>query len=312
MTRSFVIVSTYALLLLAVGCATEKPKLATIDQDLNDLTDRDYAEVEKQLAPLATPLPKPGPGDWLAQHKESGQTFAQYLRAKPVRKSEQCNRIFLCLIGDFSSEQEQVLKITGEYLQAFYQVPVEVHEKLSLEKIPDYARRTHPSWGDKQILTTYVLDDVLEPHRPGNALAYIAFTSSDLWPGEGWNFVFGQASLSERVGVWSIYRNGDPAKSPEDFQLCLTRTMKTASHETGHILGMPHCTAFHCNMNGSNNRAESDRGPLHLCPVCLRKVCWNLQVDPEKYLREMEAFCEKHELAEEVKWYREARAALQK
>jgi len=310
MSRSLVIASTYALLALVAGCAAEKPDLAADPQDLNALTQRDYAEVQERLSPLAAPLPKPGPGDWLAQHSESGQTFAQYQHAKPVRKSETKNRIFLCLIGDFSPEQEKVLKITGDYLQAFYQVPVEVHEKLPLDEIPDHAQRTHPSWGDKQILTTHVLDEVLKPQRPTDALAYIAFTSSDLWPGEGWNFVFGQASLSERVGVWSIYRNGDPAKSPEAFQLCLTRTMKTASHELGHILGMPHCIAFHCNMNGSNNRAESDREPMHLCPVCLRKVCWNLQVEPERYLKELEAFCKKHQLAEEAKWYREARGSL--
>ena len=69
-------------------------------------------------------------------------------------------------------------------------------------------------------------------------LAYLALTASDLWPGQGWNFVFGEASLRQRIGVWSIYRNGDPET---DFQLCLRRTLSTASHETGHILGMAHC-----------------------------------------------------------------------
>lgn len=33
-------------------------------------------------------------------------------------------------------------------------------------------------------------------------------------------------------------------------------------------------------MNGSNSLPESDSKPLHLCPVCLRKLCWNLRVDP--------------------------------
>ncbi len=294
---------SFLLLTLIVACGADKPVKPK---------ERDYVEIEQRLTPLATPLPKPRPSDWLARHKEDGQTFAEYLRARPVRKNEVQNRIFICLIGDFSPEQEQVLKATTDYLAAFYQVPVEGHEKLALDKIPAHAKRTHPTWDDDQILTSYVLGDVLQPHRPTNALAYIAFTASDLWPGEGWNFVFGQANLSERVGVWSIYRNGDPAKSKEEFQLCLTRTMKTASHETGHILGIPHCTAFHCNMNGSNNRDESDRAPLHLCPVCLRKVCWNLQVEPDKYLSDLEKFCDKHEFAEEAKYYQQMRAALNK
>jgi archaemetzincin len=65
-----------------------------------------------------------------------------------------------------------------------------------------------------------------------------------------------------------------------DFHLCLRRTLSTASHETGHILGMAHCTAYSCLMNGSNHQEEKDRRPMHLCPVCLRKLCWNLQVEP--------------------------------
>ena len=39
----------------------------------------------------------------------------------------------------------------------------------------------------------------------------ISFTSTDLWPGEDWNFVFGQASFEKPVGVWSLHRLGDPA-----------------------------------------------------------------------------------------------------
>jgi archaemetzincin len=58
------------------------------------------------------------------------------------------------------------------------------------------------------VLTGYILHEILEPERPADALAYLALTATDLWPGRGWNFVFGEANLRERVGVWSIYRNG--------------------------------------------------------------------------------------------------------
>jgi hypothetical protein len=43
-----------------------------------------YLELEKRLRPLADSLPVPRPGDWLAEHDEPGQTFAEYL-AKPQR-----------------------------------------------------------------------------------------------------------------------------------------------------------------------------------------------------------------------------------
>src|SRR5262249_6165386 len=121
------------------------------------------------------------------------------------------------------------------------------------------ARRRPPRPGTEQLLTTSLLNGVLRPDRPDDALAYLAFTAGDLWPGMGWNFVFGQASLRERTGVWSLHRHGDPAGGPEAFRLCLRRTLATASHETGHILTMQHCTAFACNMNGSNSLEEAGR-----------------------------------------------------
>lgn len=265
-----------------------------------------YEVVETKLTPIAKPLGKPGPGDWLANHPEAGQTFVEYEQAKPVLKSERLKTMHLCLIGEFTPDQERVLKLTMEYLGLVYTVPVKIHRRLSLDKIPNEARRMHPTSGDKQILSTYVLDRVLAPERPEDALAYLAFTSSDLWPGQNWNFVFGQANLRERLGVWSIYRNGDPSKEEDAFRLCLRRTLATAAHETGHILTIQHCTAFQCGMNGSNSLAESDRQPLHFCPVCLRKVCWNLNVDPVEYLTSLEKFCRREKLTEEADWYREA------
>src|SRR5262249_43542220 len=155
--------------------------------------------------------------------------------------SDTLNAIYLCFVGDFNEAQRRVLTLTQDYLGLFFDCLVKVNRHVPLASIPERARRTHPSWGDEQVLTGYVLHELLEPERPADALAYLALTASDLWPGRGWNFVFGQASLRERIGVWSIYRNGDPSR---DFRLCLRRTLSTASHETGHILGMAHCTAF--------------------------------------------------------------------
>src|SRR6186713_188422 len=79
-------------------------------------SERSYAEIETRLRPLAKPLGNPQPGEWLAEHKEDGQTFQQYLAAKPVRRSRELTTIYLCLLGDFTPEQKQVLKITQEYL----------------------------------------------------------------------------------------------------------------------------------------------------------------------------------------------------
>ena len=159
-----------------------------------------------------------------------------------------------------------------------------------MDLLPAAARREHPTWHVKQILSTYVLDEVLRPRLPADACACIALTTSDLWPGRGWNFVFGQASLSERVGVWSIARNGDPHGDDAAFRLCLLRTLKTASHETGHMFSMQHCTLYECNMCGSNHREEADRRPLWLCPHCLAKLCHATGADPLRRFKDLAAF----------------------
>lgn len=270
-----------------------------------------YPEIKAKLTPLATALPKPGPGDWLANHHEDGQTFEQYLAAKPVRRSDKLSTIYICLIGEFTPKQREVLTATEKYLSILYDAPVKERKTVALEDIPPRGQRRRGE-DSHQILTTYVLGEVLGTDRPKDALAYLAFTATDLYPKEEWNFVYGQASLSERVGVWSIHRNGDPAESDEAYRLCLLRTMKIAGHETGHILTIQHCIAYHCGMNGCNNRGESDRAPLSFCPVCFRKLCWNLQVDPRTHLQNLARFCAEEKLTDEAASFERQAAALAK
>ena len=73
---------------------------------------------------------------------------------------------------------------------------------------------------------------------------------------------------------------------------------------------MYHCTAYACNMSGSNSLGESDRLPLALCPECLAKLSWAVDFDPAERYRLLEAFTERYGLTEESARYRELRVAL--
>lgn len=274
-------------------------------------TENTFPEVEDRLCSLAEPLPPPRSGEWLAEHREKGQTFRQYLAAGPVRRSAELPTVYLCLVGELDAPQQSVVDRTAEYLGLFFDAAVATRRRVPTADIPGHAKRKHPQWGDRQLLSTYLLHEVLEPDRPDDALAYLALTARDLWAGNGWNFVFGQANLRRRVGVWSIYRNGYPGPSDEAYRLCLRRTLMTAAHETGHILTMMHCTASPCLMNGSNHQGERDSRPLHLCPVCLRKLCWNLQVEPAAHLRRLTAFHREHGL-DGADWLEEAAGILER
>ena len=267
------------------------------------------AAIEK-LRPLHRKLGKPQPGDWLLYHEEPGQTFRQYLACEPTLPRGRRNTIYIQPLGDFTATQRKIVGLTADFMGRFFSVPVKLNEDLPLSLIPEPARRVHPDWGMNQILTGCVLNDVLKPRLPKDAAACLALTAVDLWPGEGWNFVFGQASLSERVGVWSIYRNGDPDAGDDDFRLCLLRTIKTATHETCHMFSMLHCTAYECTMCGSNNREESDRRPLALCPECMAKVCWAARADPVERFGSLAEFCEAIGLEHEAGFYRKETDAL--
>lgn len=262
-----------------------------------------WHEIIEKLRPLHKKLGKPGPHDWLAHHHEPGQTFQQYVQSDPVTPDEKHCTIYIQPIGEFTELQRRIVTLTSDFMSRFYNLRVRIRKDIPLSAIPRGAKRVHPEWGMEQILTTYILYDILKPELPADATASIALTASDLWPGKGWNFVFGQASLRDRVGVWSMYRNGDPSENESGFKLCLLRTMKTAVHEMGHMFSMDHCISHECGMCGSNHREEADRRPLWFCPECMAKVCWTTGTNPVSRYRTLADFCEKNSLENEKAFY---------
>ena len=251
-----------------------------------------------RLQPLHDALPKPRPGDWLSEHDEPGQTFHEYCDAAP-NKPEPGGRdkLYIQPLGHLTSTQRQIVAHAASYMEQFFGLAVATKSALSLDVIPAKARR-----GD-QILSTFVLDQVLKPRLPEDAAASISLTASDLWPGKGWNFVFGQASLRDRVGVWSMHRYGDPDQDKSAYKRALLRTLKVAVHETGHLFSIEHCTAYACVMNGSNSLDETDRHPLWMCPQCMAKIAWATQLSPVLRYQRLAELAQGHGLTREVAFF---------
>jgi archaemetzincin len=274
----------------------------------------EHAKSEEAVAPLRAAAARleslhlkkkpPGPNDWLATHPEPGQTFDQYRRSHPSVPTRRRTTLYVQPVGKFSPAQKKLVGDTAEILSCYYSLPAKVLEPLPLDVIPAKARRD--DLGHPQILTGYVLDHVLKPRRPTDAVAVLALTTADLWPGEGWNFVFGEASLSGRVGVWSIYRYGNLEGKPAESQRARLRAFKVAVHETGHMLGMAHCTAYECQLNGGNNLPEVDASPLWLCPDCLQKAWWACHADPIKRFLALIEFGKRHGLTAEVEFWQKS------
>ncbi len=230
------------------------------------------------------PIRPPGPNDWLANHHEAGQTFDGFVRSSPNRPTAQRHTIYLQPLGQMAN-----LDRLKEFTAAFFMLPVVVREPVDLSKA-HITSRANPYTGQRQLLTTDILN-LLRRQLPPDAFCMLGITVIDLYPEASWNFVFGQAALRERVGVYSFARYGS----------VLQRSFKVVVHETSHMFGIEHCIYFRCVLNGSNHLDEADARPMHLCPVDLRKLQWSVGFDVAERYRRLTAVFERAGFAGEAR-----------
>ena len=250
------------------------------------------------------PLPEPKPGEWLAEHPEHGETFDQFVRSDPEKPAGQRNRIFLQPLGAFPKGLSPSIEALKAYAAAFFAMDVEVLSPLMTDAARIKERR-NPYSGNRQLLTKDILT-VLKKRLPQNAFCVLAMTMEDLYPDPSWNFVFGQASFRDRVGVFSFARYNPAFYGEEpgenDREILLRRSCKVLAHETGHMFQLEHCVFFKCLMNGSNHLEESDARPLHLCPVCLRKLHFSIGFDVVERYRGLLEFYNDFGFGREAGW----------
>ena len=248
----------------------------------------------ERIRPLFWPKIAARPGDWLTSHHEPGQTYAQFRDLTAIPAVQSFDTIRILPIGPLSKGQLQVLDVVQDFLGPFFGLRLTIEPTFPLTDIPATAQRVFAPASPRQLLTSYLLNEVLKNFRQPEDAAVLGITALDLWPGAGWNFVFGQASLADRVGVWSMARNGDADGRPAMRKLCALRTAMTATHETGHMFGIRHCIAYECGMNGSNNAAERDRQPLEFCPECQAKLWWTCGLDALKRCESLATVAQRH------------------
>jgi archaemetzincin len=249
------------------------------------------------------PMPQPAPGEWLAQHPEKPQSFRDFLRAERNVPRPKRNVIYLLPIGPFPATALPLDHLAG-MARAFFMLDVQI---LPAVQVGDVAAQTriNVNTNKRQLLAPEVLG-WLRPRVPSDAFGLVAVTMEDLYPRPSWNFVFGMASLTERVGVQSFARQ-DPAffgePRPAGWQtLARRRATWTVLHEISHMFGLTHCTYWRCVVAGSNSQEESDRSPLHACPVCLRKLHAAIRFDPAAREEALAAAFSRLGIAGEAAW----------
>ncbi|MFH2007680.1 MAG: archaemetzincin, partial [bacterium] len=120
--------------------------------------------------------------------------------------------------------------------------------------------------------------------------------------------IFGYGTLNHRAGICSVARLYpqllEEKTDPVTASVGLLRSMKLIAHETGHMLGLHHCAASQCVMNGINTLHEVDRQPLHLCPICLSKLAWHLRFHVAGRYQQLAHVLTKLGHTSQAAWYR--------
>jgi archaemetzincin len=240
-------------------------------------------------------LSAPTEGDWLFEHKEKGQTFEEYKKTNPIRPDLEKHVIYLMPIGEFTELQMKALSLTRDYIDIFFQQETVLLTAVSDKTVPKSDLRKKEN-NNIQLLAPYVLDTLLKDKTPKDGIALMAISAKDLYPKSDWNYVFGLASYTKRVGVSSIYRLQNKQLDTTNFKLCLRRLINISSHEIGHMMSMHHCTLAKCTMNGSNSLYETDLNPNRLCSECQKKLFWNFKYDNKKRLKQLTDFCKENGL----------------
>ncbi|XP_075418253.1 archaemetzincin-2 isoform X3 [Tenrec ecaudatus] len=161
---------------------------------------------------LFEPITLHSESDWMTSHPEVPQDFEQFFN-DPKRKipsPEKCS-IYIQSIGSLGNTRlisDEYIKWLKGYCEAFfYGLTVKL-----LEPIPVSATRcSFRVTENTQNLQIHAGDILkfLKRKKPRNAFCVVGVTMIDLYPRDSWNFVFGQASLTDGVGIFSFARYSD-------------------------------------------------------------------------------------------------------
>lgn len=230
-----------------------------------------YTEAERKHPPR--------PDDWLSTEYEAGQTFDQY-RVYVNRIEGSKNKLYIQpLDPGLSADFLYLLQSLCSVFFPGLKFPVKRFRLLSSLGVSPRDTLGGPQYSGGQLLSK--LRSITSLNRYG----VIGVTMADLFDNEEGNFVYGLANVVNKTGVFSFARYhpqfyGEESSEEQAREVVLMRAAKVMLHEIGHMLGMLHCIYYECLMNGSNNIEETDSAPLHLCPVCFRKLHFCLDFHP--------------------------------
>lgn len=260
-------------------------------------------------------LPPAAPGSWRTIRPEHAQDVETFLASAPNPLSAPREHLVLLPLGNFPFDVIEGAHFVGlvrtpeladlaELVGALFGLPTEVMPAAELP-IDDLPVREVAS--GRQLDVHGVLDHAATS-LPAGAYGMLALVNYDLfaWPEQ--QFAFGYSTHTDRLGVVGFSRF-DPSfyggPRPDDLAATvLRRSARVLLHEAAHLFGMRHCQYFRCLLNGIADLDELDAVPLHMCPVCLRKLQLVTGIDPRDRYHALVPVLDRLGLAEESAWTR--------
>lgn len=238
-----------------------------------------------------TPLGEVQENWWRARVAERDQTYADFVVSQPNQVTAGRDRLYLLPLGVFPTEmvvsadfvmlvRSPPLSWLADHLQRFYGLPVTVMDAQSLDamELPTRTFKGHAQYDAGALLSA------IAGQIPADAYSMTAVLNRDLYVFDEQEYAFGYGLHRDRLAVMSFARF-DPvshgrARTEGWQEDLMRRSLSVLAHEVGHTFGMRHCAYYSCLLNGVSHPREVDETPLHLCPVCLRKLAFLETIDP--------------------------------
>ena len=151
---------------------------------------------------MFSPIPDPSVHDWLANHREDGQTFVDFVHFRRQNLNENCQVIYILPLNFFGKEvASSVLGSLVDFASIFFNLSI----KLLPVKTFSNEITSRRNGNILQVNATNILSNVRKL-KPADGFCLAAITMCDLYPEESWNFVFGLANVALGVGVYSLAR----------------------------------------------------------------------------------------------------------
>lgn len=120
----------------------------------------------------------------------------------------------------------------------------------------------------RQYNSTKILAKMAAHTEKSDARVILGVTDVDLYA-SGLNFVFGEAQLTGKAALISLFRlRPEFYGAPVSRAALPNRAVKEAVHEIGHGLGLRHCKNPLCVMFFSNSITDTDKKRAQFCREC--------------------------------------------